>query len=116
MNRTAAHYRKMLADNPSASVGTTLAARMVYAARHGNADKPDERLKDISRDLMRRYGGQLSPADVRREMDLAVTPVVSRQVWECACTRCGHIWIARVEWPRTCASCRSPYWNRPRRS
>jgi hypothetical protein len=35
------------------------------------------------------------------------------------CERCGHEWIPRgaaEEDPRTCPKCRSPYWNRPKRS
>ena len=32
------------------------------------------------------------------------------------CLRCGHKWIPRTEgMPVTCASCRSPYWNIPKR-
>jgi hypothetical protein len=35
------------------------------------------------------------------------------------CERCNYEWIPRGngdEEPRTCPKCRSPYWNRPRRS
>jgi hypothetical protein len=35
------------------------------------------------------------------------------------CERCGHEWIPRGaadEGPPTCPKCRSPYWNRPKRS
>jgi hypothetical protein len=35
------------------------------------------------------------------------------------CERCAHEWIPRgaaEEDPRTCPKCRSPYWNRPKRS
>ena len=28
------------------------------------------------------------------------------------CFRCGHEWIPKVENIRTCAKCRSPYWNK----
>jgi len=43
----------------------------------------------------------------------------------CKCNRCGHEWTARTPWdwfrtnpkkkhvPARCASCRSPYWNKP---
>lgn len=32
------------------------------------------------------------------------------------CTRCGHTWIPRqTEPPKHCPSCKSPYWDRPRR-
>ena len=33
--RDEAHYRKMLAKNPNASIGFTLAACMIYAAIYG---------------------------------------------------------------------------------
>lgn len=29
------------------------------------------------------------------------------------CARCGYRWIARCHWPRVCARCKSPYWDRP---
>ena len=35
------------------------------------------------------------------------------------CTRCGHEWVPRVNAtapPRVCAKCKSPYWDRQRRS
>lgn len=34
------------------------------------------------------------------------------------CERCGHEWIPRDSdhEPETCPKCKSPYWNRPRRS
>lgn len=35
------------------------------------------------------------------------------------CERCGHEWIPRggsEEEPRVCPKCRSPWWNRPRKS
>ena len=35
------------------------------------------------------------------------------------CERCGHEWIPRSngdEEPRVCPKCRSPWWNRPRKS
>lgn len=31
------------------------------------------------------------------------------------CNRCGYEWEIRVNNPRTCARCRSPYWNKPRK-
>ena len=27
------------------------------------------------------------------------------------CLRCGATWIPRVEAPKRCPSCKSPYWN-----
>jgi predicted Zn-ribbon and HTH transcriptional regulator len=35
------------------------------------------------------------------------------------CERCGHEWVPRglaEEEPRVCPKCRSPWWNRPRKS
>lgn len=34
------------------------------------------------------------------------------------CERCGHEWVPRDvdQEPRVCPKCKSPYWNRPRRS
>jgi len=33
------------------------------------------------------------------------------------CQRCGYDWIPRTEvQPRTCPKCKSPYWDRPRRT
>ncbi len=31
------------------------------------------------------------------------------------CTRCGYSWNPRKEIVRTCAGCRSPYWDIPRK-
>lgn len=33
------------------------------------------------------------------------------------CERCNHSWIPRSEeYPRTCPKCRSPYWDKPKKS
>ena len=34
------------------------------------------------------------------------------------CERCGHTWIPRDKGqePRVCPKCKSPYWNRPKRT
>lgn len=34
------------------------------------------------------------------------------------CERCGHVWLPRnaEQEPKVCPSCKSPYWNRPRRN
>ena len=40
--------------------------------------------------------------------------IVTRQAWKC--DRCDHEWLSRDnEKPLRCASCKSPYWNTPRR-
>lgn len=41
------------------------------------------------------------------------------QIWGYRCERCGHEWLSRkgredIE-PKVCPSCRSVYWDRPRR-
>jgi hypothetical protein len=37
-------------------------------------------------------------------------------VWEYACERCGHRWVPRGPGaPRICPTCKSPYWDTPRR-
>lgn len=42
--------------------------------------------------------------------------VRKRIVKERECNRCGYKWFPRVpkQEPKTCAMCRSPYWNKPR--
>ena len=39
-------------------------------------------------------------------------------VMGCSCDRCGHEWIPRdyENDPAVCPKCKSPYWNKPRRS
>lgn len=32
----------------------------------------------------------------------------------CRCLRCGYVWVPRGGEPKTCANCRSAYWNEPR--
>ena len=35
------------------------------------------------------------------------------------CERCGHTWVPKQETagePRVCPKCKSPYWNRPRKT
>jgi hypothetical protein len=31
------------------------------------------------------------------------------------CLRCGYVWAVRTEDPATCARCRNPRWNQPRK-
>jgi predicted Zn-ribbon and HTH transcriptional regulator len=39
-------------------------------------------------------------------------------VWGYRCERCRHEWVPRekAQEPRVCPKCKSPYWNRPRKS
>ena len=39
---------------------------------------------------------------------------VTRKVWKC--DRCGHGWLSRDgKKPLRCGSCKSPYWNTPKK-
>jgi len=31
------------------------------------------------------------------------------------CLRCGYEWVPRVENPVTCAKCKNPFWNKPKK-
>lgn len=44
-------------------------------------------------------------------------PEVEIKVKAYKCYRCGHVWQPRSKnvVPETCANCKSPYWNRPRK-
>ena len=59
------HYLDMLADNPNATIGFTLAAKMVAAAHDGD----DEDVRNIARRLKREYGEVMTREQVRGEMD-----------------------------------------------
>jgi len=70
------HFERLLNENPNASVGFSLAARAVYAARYGvceaeHHDTPE--WGQIARDLKARYGETLTPDEVREEMDAPTT-------------------------------------------
>jgi len=40
------------------------------------------------------------------------------QVWGWSCLRCFHQWMPRDKSraPKVCPKCKSPYWNRPRKT
>jgi hypothetical protein len=40
------------------------------------------------------------------------------QVWVWQCERCGHEWMPRDRdaTPKVCPKCKSPYWDRPRKT
>lgn len=66
------HYRNMLARNPHASVGVSLAAAAVYAARFGQCEAEHHGTNEfasINRQLRSHYGEQLTVSQVRTEMD-----------------------------------------------
>ena len=71
--RTKKHYENLLDKNPNASVGFTLAAQAVYASRNGvfdnnSDDFNDEEYRKIALGLKKKYGDNLAPDEVRREM------------------------------------------------
>ncbi len=51
-----------------------------------------------------------------------MAPVEKRKVTVYLCERCGHEWIPRdaladeQTLPTICPSCKSPYWNKPRKN
>jgi hypothetical protein len=69
--RTKKHYEDMLEKNPNATPGFTLAADMVFAARHGSIKRSDDHggdeWKNIARNLKSKYGETLTGDEVRHE-------------------------------------------------
>ena len=70
--RTKKHYENLLSNNPNTTIGFTLAADMVFAARHeiihrAEAHGTDE-WRTIARNLKSKYGENLTVDDVRHEM------------------------------------------------
>jgi hypothetical protein len=70
--RDAAHYRRMMMENPDASVGVSLAAAAVYASRYGVCEASDrnDEYRDIVRSLKRAYGETLDAPTVLEAMDI----------------------------------------------
>ncbi len=70
--RAHTHYQKMLSDNPDATIGFSLAADMVYAARHNVINRAEahgqDEWKTIARNLKSRYGENLTVEQVLSEM------------------------------------------------
>jgi hypothetical protein len=57
------HFLTLLDQSPSASVGFSLAAAAVYAARYGACEPEDHgtgKFRQIARDLKTRYGETLT--------------------------------------------------------
>lgn len=72
--RDVRHYYRLLDQNQSASVGFTLAAAAVYAARYGVCEAEQhstEEWKQIARNLKADYGETLTTDEVRAEMKTA---------------------------------------------
>lgn len=72
--RTKKHYEDSLDKNPNASVGFTLAADMVYAARHDVIHRAEahggDEWRTIALNLKSKYGENLTVDEVRHEMTL----------------------------------------------
>lgn len=71
------HYLNMFERNPHASIGFTLAAAAVYAARYGVCEPENhstEEWKQIARDLKENYGETLTRDEVLFEMAGAIIP------------------------------------------
>jgi hypothetical protein len=76
-SRTANHYRDLLARNPSASIGFTLAASAVYAARYGVCEADHHATPEwheIASAVKARYGENLTVAEVIAAMDAKAQP------------------------------------------
>jgi len=79
--RTKKHYENLLSSNPNSTVGFSLAAQAVYAAKNGNYPGPNESdgtdvsaWKTIARELKSKYGENLTADEVRVEMAAVVEP------------------------------------------
>jgi MOSC domain-containing protein YiiM len=71
--RTKRHYENLLARNPNATIGFTLAAKAVYASRHGMFDANvhnynQDEYRQIAVSLTSKYGENLTVEEVRFEM------------------------------------------------
>lgn len=70
--RTKKHYEGMLDKNPNTSIGFTLAADMVFTARHDvihrAEDHGSDEWRNIAINLKRKYGETLTGDQVRHEM------------------------------------------------
>lgn len=73
MLRDKKHYEQMLAQNPTATIGHLLAAKMVLAASGAMEFHGDyrDRLANTSRRLHREYGEVLTQDEVLAEMNQA---------------------------------------------
>lgn len=79
--RTKKHYENLLNQNPNATIGFSLAAQAVYAAKNGIFDPNDDDFDDtayrmICRALKSKYGENLTADEVREEMAAVLEPTV----------------------------------------
>lgn len=71
--RTFSHYKQMLQTNPTASIGATLAAAMIYAQRHGSYDietRNNDEYRAIVVDLKNEYGKQISNSEIKAKLGI----------------------------------------------
>jgi hypothetical protein len=74
MRRDTEHYRAMMRGNPAAQIGFRLAARAIYAARHGACEDIDcasDEWSEIARDLKTNLGESCSAGVVLDLMEPA---------------------------------------------
>jgi rubrerythrin len=101
--RDKAHYLDMMRQNPDASIGISLAAKAIYAARYGDADDMSDG-RELTREMMGKYGDSI-PA---HELELLI-------MLQCHCHRCGNTWERRTtSKPLKCPNCGSAKWDSPR--
>ena len=74
--RDGTHYRRMMENNPSAAIGVTLAARAIYAARHGVCEDADcnGEWRDLVRELRAEHGESLAAHTVLVVMSRVQSP------------------------------------------
>lgn len=72
--RNKKHYENLLNQNPIASVGFSLAADAIIAAKNGIFETHDNEWKSIARELKSKYGENLTVEQVRDEMTAVVEP------------------------------------------
>lgn len=41
--------------------------------------------------------------------------LVTIQLWQHHCPRCGHVWMSKIQVPKVCPACHDPRWNLPRK-
>ncbi len=45
-----------------------------------------------------------------------VTEAETIEVYRHTCGRCAHVWRSDLNKPVVCPKCKSPYWDKPRKS
>lgn len=81
--RDARHFKNMINKNPSASIGFSLAAAAVYAARFGVCEAEHHgtpEWRQIARDLKSKYGDTLTADEVLSEMGTISNDTISIRI------------------------------------